>query len=225
MNSLVTGKSTTINAIAAFQQINHGDAWRMARLGAHNRAYSEDCGYTQFDVTLGRKYRVIVKLDADDTYAVEIGQLRKPRGSSIREYQVLSQVRGIYWDVLGETIERAALEAAGGWSACASGRASRCGAGSRLENGLGVTPVWVQLPPLPLEDEAVRVRRLPAKQIEHACLRFESAIFRCNTGRPHDDTTGVRIDGSTIKQRRGGQNEPARQVPAVAQHARDTVAI
>jgi hypothetical protein len=111
--SVVNELATQIDARTAFQQINYGDAWRMARLGAHNRAYSEDCGYIQFDVTLGRKYRVIVKLDADDTYAVEIGRLRKPRGSSIREYQVLSQVRGIYWDVLGETIERAALVAAG----------------------------------------------------------------------------------------------------------------
>jgi len=112
METIVRDAPTTIDALTAFRQINHGDAWRLARLGARNRAYSEDLGYIQFDVTLGRKYRVIVKLDADDTYAVEIGQMRKPRGSSIREYQVLSQVRGIYWDVLGETIERAALEVA-----------------------------------------------------------------------------------------------------------------
>jgi hypothetical protein len=111
--NVVNESATRIDALTAFRQINHGDAWRMARLGAHNRMHSESNGYIEFDVTLGRKYRVIVKLDADDTYAVEIGRLRKPRGSSIREYQVLSQVRGIYWDALGETIERAALEAAG----------------------------------------------------------------------------------------------------------------
>lgn len=111
--SLVSDTDTRIDAATAFQQINHGDTWRMARLGAHNRAHSEQSGYIQFDVTLGHKYRVIVKLDADDTYAVEIGRLRKSSGSSIREYQVLSQVRGIYWDVLGEVIERACLKVAG----------------------------------------------------------------------------------------------------------------
>lgn len=112
--SLVNDTPTTIDASVAFAQLNYGDSWRLIRLGARNRAYSEDRGYIQFDVMLGRKYRVIVKLAPSDTYSVEIGRLVKPHGSSIREYRVLSQVHDVYCDVLGETVERMCLEAAGG---------------------------------------------------------------------------------------------------------------
>jgi hypothetical protein len=49
---------------------------------------------------------VVVKLAADDTYAIEIGRMRRTKGSSLPEYQVLEQARGIYADQLGETVER-----------------------------------------------------------------------------------------------------------------------
>ena len=111
--SIANTTPTTIDVDAAFAQLNYGDSWRMARLGAHNRAYSADHGYIQFDVKVGRKYRVIVKLAPSDTYSVEIGRMRKPRGSSIREYEVLSQEHDVYCDVLGEVVERMCVEAGG----------------------------------------------------------------------------------------------------------------
>ena len=111
--SIVNSTPTAIDARTAFEQLNYGDPWRLARLGAHNRAYSADHGYIQFDVKMGRKYRVIVKLAPSDTYSVEIGRMRRPRGSSIREYEVLSQEHDVYCDVLGEVVERMCVETAG----------------------------------------------------------------------------------------------------------------
>lgn len=101
--SLANDAPTSIDARAAFAQINLGDSWRLTRLGARNQVCDERAGYIQFDVTLDRRYRVIVKLAADDTYAVEIGR------NSVRTYQVLAQTRGIYCDELGEFVERMCL--------------------------------------------------------------------------------------------------------------------
>lgn len=97
--SLAAAEPTTIDALTAFQQINWGDEWRMTRLGARDRCYSETDGYIQFDVKLTRKLRVIVKLAGDDTYSVEIGRIRK------LEYVVIEQAHGVYCDELGRTVE------------------------------------------------------------------------------------------------------------------------
>lgn len=103
--SLVNEAPTGIDARIAYAHLNLGDSWRMARLGAHDLMRDERAGYIQFDVKLGRTYRVIVKLDADDTYAVELGRMRKPRGAYLPEYQVIRQVRSLTFEVLGETVE------------------------------------------------------------------------------------------------------------------------
>lgn len=93
----------SIDPVETYSQIG---MWTLAELGAKNKAYSKD--YIQFDVTLVRSRRVIVKLDANDTYSVEIGRMRKI--DYLPTYEVLSQVTDIYCDQLSEVIRRAVLE-------------------------------------------------------------------------------------------------------------------
>lgn len=111
LTSLINEAPTGIDARTAFAHLNHGDSWRLRRLGAHDLLHDERAGYVQFDFNLTRKLRVVVKLDADDTYAVELGRMRKPRGGSLPEYRVIKQVRGVYCDALGETVEEMCVEA------------------------------------------------------------------------------------------------------------------
>lgn len=102
--SLAAAEPTTIDALTAFRQINWGDSYRMARLGARDRCYSEVDGYIQFDVKLTRKLRVIVKLAGDDTYSVEIGRIRK------MDYVVIEQAHGVHCDQLGRVVEDLAVK-------------------------------------------------------------------------------------------------------------------
>lgn len=104
--SLVNEDPTGIDARIAYKHLNHGDSWRMARLGARDLMRDERAGYLQFDVRITRKLRVVVKLAMDDTYSVELGRMRRPRGVALAEYEVLEQLRGIHADQLGETVER-----------------------------------------------------------------------------------------------------------------------
>lgn len=114
--SLAAEGDTAIDAGTAFAHINWDDSWRTRRLGVRNRAFSNESGYIQFDIKITRVLRVIVKLMADDTYAVEIGRIRK------MEYVVIEQMRGIYGDVLGQTVEALCIK----WSeASAKALASR----------------------------------------------------------------------------------------------------
>jgi len=98
--SLVNTPATEADVATTWAHIQYGDSWRLARLGARNRCYS-NTGYVQFDVKVApnKSRRVIVKLMANDTYGVEIGQLR--RG----EYRVLAQAFDVYADSLGVVIE------------------------------------------------------------------------------------------------------------------------
>jgi hypothetical protein len=104
VRSLVEETPTGIDVRVAYQHLNHGDSWRMARLGARDRMQDEQAGYIQFDVLITRRLRVVVKLDADDTYAVEVGRMRK------LEYAVIRQVRGLTCEVLGEVVEEMVVE-------------------------------------------------------------------------------------------------------------------
>lgn len=102
-DSIATEKPTTIDANQAFSQVNYGDSWRMARLGARNHAYSASDGYIQFDIKLTGMRRVIVKLNGKDYYDVEIGRIKK------MDYIVLEQVRDIDAESLGRVIEDMAV--------------------------------------------------------------------------------------------------------------------
>lgn len=104
-SSLVNEAPTGIDSRVAYQHLNYGDSWRMARLGARDLMRDEQAGYIQFDVRITKKLRVVVKLAGDDTYSVEIGRMRM----RTLEYQVLEQERGIYADQLGATVERLCL--------------------------------------------------------------------------------------------------------------------
>jgi hypothetical protein len=104
--SLAELPATQMDVNTAFDHIRWGDALRMIRLGARNRAYSHDSGYIQFDTSgLGRTLRVIVKLAADDTYSVEVGRITRRV-----EYVVLAQEHGHCADSMGAVIERMVLE-------------------------------------------------------------------------------------------------------------------
>jgi hypothetical protein len=111
VQSLAAEEPTLIDAGTAWAHLNLGDAWRSRRIGAHNVAYSEARGYLQFDMHTGdeRTHRVIVKLAVDDTYAVELGQMRTIPGTvpgvDVEEYAVLRQVRGLFADQLGPEVE------------------------------------------------------------------------------------------------------------------------
>jgi hypothetical protein len=104
--SLYNEASTSIDAQETFRQLRIGDSWRLVRLAAVNLCFSEADGYVQFDAKVtNKKLRVVIKLLGDDTYAVEIGRMKKSL-----DYVVLNQVRGIFGDQLGETVERMCVE-------------------------------------------------------------------------------------------------------------------
>lgn len=103
IKSLVNETPTRIDSRTAVAHINFGDSWRMRRFGYTDLMHNEAEGYIQFDVKLTWKLRVIVKLTADDLYAIEIGRIRRSRGDI--EYVVIEQVRGIFWDDLGPIVE------------------------------------------------------------------------------------------------------------------------
>lgn len=62
----------------------------------------------------GQTRRVIVKLAWDDTYAVELAEMRTVPGTvpgvDVEEYAVLRQARGLFADMLGEIVDRLFLE-------------------------------------------------------------------------------------------------------------------
>jgi hypothetical protein len=106
ITSLYYEASTRIDAQEAIRQLKIGDSWRLVRLAAVNICFSEADGYVQFDAKItNKKLRVVIKLLSDDTYAVEIGRMKRSL-----DYVVLDQVRGIYTDQLGETVERMCVE-------------------------------------------------------------------------------------------------------------------
>ncbi|MGH8571133.1 MAG: hypothetical protein ACREX8_00965 [Gammaproteobacteria bacterium] len=105
IQSLTTGEATGIDARTAWSHILAGDPWRLRRLGARDLIYNERAGYVQFDFRLTRKLRVVVKLCADDTYAVELGRCRKRRGSALREYEVLEQTHLLDVEQVGQAVE------------------------------------------------------------------------------------------------------------------------
>lgn len=95
--SCVNGKpGRPMNHLTTYRQIGNRVLWE---LGAKNRGYSTD--YIQFDTT-GKRRRVIVKLDASDTYTVEIGRLVKRDG--LPTYEVLRQLDLVYCDRLAEVV-------------------------------------------------------------------------------------------------------------------------
>ena len=107
--SVINETGPAIDPQAPIQQIKATDSWRMIRLGARDLYYSERDGYIQFDTSgLGRKVRVIVKLNQSDTYDVEIG--RMGRRDHMPDYQVLEQARGIDAAQLGQTVEALAVK-------------------------------------------------------------------------------------------------------------------
>lgn len=112
--SLTLEAPTEMDVATAWAHLGHGDSWRLVRLGAHNRLYSQTSGYIQFDVRTGerRTTRVIVKLSADDTYAVELGHVACALGEAL-EYQGIEQARGLYADQLGQAVEAMLLECVG----------------------------------------------------------------------------------------------------------------
>jgi hypothetical protein len=106
ITSLYYEASTRIDAQEAIRQLRIGDSWRLVRLAAVNICFSKSDGYVQFDAKITtKKLRVVIKLQGDDTYAVEIGRMKRSL-----DYVVLDQVRGIYADQLGETVERMCVE-------------------------------------------------------------------------------------------------------------------
>jgi hypothetical protein len=106
ITSLYYETATRIDAQETFRQLRFGDSWRLVRLAAVNLCFSEADGYAQFDAKItSKKLRVVIKLQGDDTYAVEIDRMKKSL-----DYVVLDQVRGIFNDQLGETVERMCIE-------------------------------------------------------------------------------------------------------------------
>lgn len=101
--SCLNGKpGRDMDHLTTYQQIG---TWTLLELGAKNRLYSTD--YIQFD-TAAKRRRVIVKLDADDTYTVEIGRVVKV--NYLPTYQVISQLSGVYCDQLAEIVRNGVLE-------------------------------------------------------------------------------------------------------------------
>lgn len=107
--TLINEPDTGIDSQVAYRQITATDRWRLVRLAARDLYYDETAGYVQLDVKPAtRKLRVVIKLDTDDTYAVEIGRVKTV--DYIPTYQVLEQVRGINAAELGQTVEDMAVK-------------------------------------------------------------------------------------------------------------------
>lgn len=85
--------------------------WTRARIGARDMVYDDTDGWISFRVGPGRPHRkIIIKLCADDTYAVEIGTLRAgpppmPGLRGLPLYHAGELLTGIYADVLAEIVE------------------------------------------------------------------------------------------------------------------------
>lgn len=77
------------------------DRWTWMRMGVHanSTGWSVASDYAHHRLPGRRGQRLMIKLDADDRYSVEIGRLWK------LDYRVLGQLHGISSDQLAETIE------------------------------------------------------------------------------------------------------------------------
>lgn len=93
--------------------------WRLASIGARDIVHDDRNGMLWFRVLSGNPYRkIIILLRADDTYAVEIGRMKKIQG--LPEY-VTEHAEGLdpalgcglYGDQLGDAIDRLIRKIAG----------------------------------------------------------------------------------------------------------------
>lgn len=87
-----------MNAKVALRQV--GGAV-LARVGARGFVASEDAVW--FFVLRGRSRKILIRLNANDLYDVEVWRLRK--GEATREWRV----ENVYADSLGETVEALAM--------------------------------------------------------------------------------------------------------------------
>lgn len=97
-NTILTGSpGRAIDVNGTYRLIGHV---RLARIGCHDRMFDRD--HVKFRVSCDgrRKYWVIVKLAADDTFAIEFGRLVK------FDWRIAAQAEGVYADRLGEIIEQ-----------------------------------------------------------------------------------------------------------------------
>lgn len=88
----------------------------LMRMGARDVVYDDANGQVWFRVGAGNPHRkVIVVLRSDDTYAVEIGRLRRRRGDAPQWVTEATAGidQGIYGDMIGEIIDRLFVEVAG----------------------------------------------------------------------------------------------------------------
>lgn len=86
---------------------------RLASLGARDIVHDDPNGRVWFRVLSGNPHRqIIVQLRGDDTYAVEIGKVRR------RQLDFLSEAtegidQGVHADQLGDTIDRLVMSVIG----------------------------------------------------------------------------------------------------------------
>lgn len=110
--TLPVADSTVSCVHSAGREMDVNTTWRqigqhaLMYVGARNLAYSKD--YVQFDTT-GKRLRILVKLDASDTYTVEVGRVRKIGG--LPQYRALRSACLVYAEDLA-TVVRAAFEEA-----------------------------------------------------------------------------------------------------------------
>ncbi len=97
------------DAQITLQQLGY---WTRARLGVRELVKDDAKGWLSMRVGPGRPYRKLnIQLCGDDTYALEIGALRKHQG--LPTYIAGELVTGVYADQLGEVAEAMFARAVG----------------------------------------------------------------------------------------------------------------
>lgn len=100
----------------AGRPIDPATVWRdhvgyRLRIELHARDLYYSTDYVQADIRRG--HRLVIKLSHDDTYALEIGRMRRPRGEVLPEWTVRCQRRGIQAEALAEVLLEMATEVYG----------------------------------------------------------------------------------------------------------------
>lgn len=94
-------------AIALWATLDQIGLTRRMRIGFVQSSLMRAEDYIKFQVSCDgrrRRYWVIVKLEANDTYSVEFGYSRR------FDWIVARQIEGVYADQLGEVVERLYVE-------------------------------------------------------------------------------------------------------------------
>ena len=110
-NQTETGTDSQQVAETILQQINAGDFWARARWGVKTALSTERHGAPALMLNCTKGIKIIVRLNANDTYDVEVG--RMGRGVERFDYKVAAEASEVYAEDLARVIDLTFSEAFG----------------------------------------------------------------------------------------------------------------